>query len=650
MVILEMYDIFYIGEKDSQFISLKESFITLKHVDTFESAQKKCVTKFFWCVWDHVTVDYDFSYEPDDWSQDIVHIFKNGKYDDGIWLVPKQFVASKSEIDYRFVVRKKAVDIVASEPKEFPTYVIDSYDEYLNALNTCDTEMFWMSSRNIRMYKQENFYFEYQDRYNRTENHAFQHLVQGECHRNGLFLMSKNKPVTQREIEYRHLVSRKEWARIGSGSIPYDIFYIETYEEYLQAMEESTTELFYASTPNVDIHYDFHFDIYFTHDDEYNRKENHVFIHRVNEQDYYNGIMLLSKHKPVTKREIEYRHLVSRKEWDIVASKKTTYEVFNINSWEEYEYALANSRTELFYSVPKDVIVTGDFDLYFTHDDEFNRKENHTLQNMCNGVGKENGIFLLSKHKPVSKKELEHKHLVYKKSWDKVISKHKPYNVVFMSYDEENADNNYAKLLERCPNAKRVHGVKGIHQAHIAAALKCESEMIWIIDADAELVEDFDFDLYVEKWDRETVHVWRSKNPINNLVYGYGGVKLFPRQLTIDMDVSKPDMTTSITHRFKAVPSISNITAFNVDEFSTWKSAFRECCKLASKVIDRQKVEETNQRLHIWTTVGEDKPFGEWAIAGAKAGKQYGENNKDNVEALKQINDFSWLREYYEKY
>ena len=35
------------------------------------------------------------------------------------------------------------------------------------------------------------------------------------------------------------------------------------------------------------------------------------------------------------------------------------------------------------------------------------------------------------------------------------------------------------------------------------------------------------------------------------------------------------------------------------------------------------------------------------AIAGAKAGRQYGEANKNNIEALAKINDFDWLKEQY---
>jgi hypothetical protein len=48
-----------------------------------------------------------------------------------------------------------------------------------------------------------------------------------------------------------------------------------------------------------------------------------------------------------------------------------------------------------------------------------------------------------------------------------------------------------------------------------------------------------------------TVHVWLGQNPINDLVYGYGGVKLLPRTLTINMDTMSSDMTTSISKNFR---------------------------------------------------------------------------------------------------
>ena len=648
-----MFDIFYIArEKDDQFKKLKEKFITAKHALGVFEAQQKSTTKFFYTVYENCIIsgDFNFDYIPDDFSQNVPHLFLNGDYYDNIALIPKKYALTKKETEYRFYVNKKHVEIVVSKPKKYDIFKIETYDDYLYALENSTTELFWATTPNIDTSAFDfNLYFEHSDVYNRKENHAFIHRIDDKDLYNGVFLLSKYKKVTEKEIEFRHLVSRKEWDIVASTAIKYSIYSIETYDDYLYALENSTTELFWATTPNIDTS-EFDINLYFTHDDHYNRKENHAFIHKVDDKNLYNGLFLLSKYKKVTEKEIEFRHLVSRKEHNTAASKPINYCQFKIDTYAEYEYALKNSKTELFYAIPSQVECISIPDLYFSHDDVYHRKENHVFKNICNDEEKFNGIYLLTKHKTISKKELEHRHIVYKKTWNIIASKHKPYDVVFISYNELNADENYKNLLKKAPYAKRVHGIKGIHQAHIQAAKISNSEMVWIVDADAVLVDDFNLDLYLEKWDRETVHVWRSINPINDLIYGYGGVKLFPRILTINMDINNPDMTTSITSKFKAMPTISNITAFNTDPFSTWKSAFRECCKLASKVIDRQKSKETEDRLQIWCTIGKDKLFGEHAVTGAKAGKEYGENNRGDLEALRKINDFDWLKEQFEKY
>lgn len=215
------------------------------------------------------------------------------------------------------------------------------------------------------------------------------------------------------------------------------------------------------------------------------------------------------------------------------------------------------------------------------------------------------------------------------------------YDIVFISYQEPNANQNWIRLKARFPFAKRVHGVKGIHQAHITAASYCFTDMIWIVDGDAVVLDTFNFDY--NPHDLEYVFVWRSQNAVNNLIYGNGGIKLLPRKKTFNMDLSKPDMTTSISDKFRAVQELSNINSFNTDPFNTWKSAFRECTKLASAVIDRQKQDETDARLDAWCTVGSDRLYGDYSIKGAAAGRLYGEINKGNLQALKKINDFEWL-------
>jgi hypothetical protein len=222
----------------------------------------------------------------------------------------------------------------------------------------------------------------------------------------------------------------------------------------------------------------------------------------------------------------------------------------------------------------------------------------------------------------------------------------KPYDIVYISYNEPNSDENYEKLKARFPRIMRVHGVKGIHNAHIAAAKLCSTDYFWAVDADAEIVDDFKFDYVVPFYDSPKVRVWRAKNPVNGLVYGYGGVKLLPRTSTVRMRTDRPDMTTSICDQYEPIMIVSNITKFNTDPFNSWRSAFRECCKLSSQVIDRQVTNETQERLDVWCTIGDDK----YAIDGAKAGREYGYNNKDNMNALIKINDYVWMKEQYDRF
>jgi hypothetical protein len=255
------------------------------------------------------------------------------------------------------------------------------------------------------------------------------------------------------------------------------------------------------------------------------------------------------------------------------------------------------------------------------------------------------GICIFPKSARILQREWDYRFFTKKKEIDIVASFPRPYDIAFISYHEPFAEENYRRLNFPNHNIHHIKDVKGIHQAHIEAAKCCETEMFYVIDADAQLTNSFDFDYQIPYYDfnaKNTVHVWQSLNPINGLVYGYGGVKLLPRELTLNMDLSKPDMTTSISKLFKPMQRISNVTAFNTDPFNTWKSAFRECCKLASRVIDRQNDEETQKRLDTWCTVGND-----YATSGAIAGREYGKANRTDLEALKKINDFTWLEEQF---
>ncbi len=230
-------------------------------------------------------------------------------------------------------------------------------------------------------------------------------------------------------------------------------------------------------------------------------------------------------------------------------------------------------------------------------------------------------------------------------------------DVIQISYFEPYADDNFELLQLFAPHAKRVQGVKGIFEAHKQAAKIAETQNFYVIDADAVIDEQFNFNFtpgvteeaYPGVREVDCVFVWRSRNPVNDLLYGYGGAKLFPRKALREADQWNIDMTTTLGCPFVPKFQVSNITAFNTDPFNAWRSAFRECTKLASAIIPNGDNTDNEYRLKVWQERGMKREYGEYAIMGAKQGAEFGEHYKNDVKILNRINDFNWLKETYEQ-
>lgn len=218
-----------------------------------------------------------------------------------------------------------------------------------------------------------------------------------------------------------------------------------------------------------------------------------------------------------------------------------------------------------------------------------------------------------------------------------------PYNVVFISYHEPNAEVAYEKLCEKVDNAIWIKDIDGIFEAHKAAAHQAQSKMFWVVDADADIVDDFQFDYIPDPYDQDVVHVWHSINPITGQEYGYGGVKLFNTQQVRDAVSWGLDFTVGLSKRFKEMPTVSNITRFNTDAFNTWRSAFRECVKLTLSSDDNAK-----SRLEAWLNPVADADFVKEAKLGATQGHEYAKQFRYKPLKLSKINDYEWLKEYYE--
>jgi hypothetical protein len=312
---------------------------------------------------------------------------------------------------------------------------------------------------------------------------------------------------------------------------------------------------------------------------------------------------------------------------------------------DSFQTARNASTTRLFWAVWPDVIVSDDFTFDYRPPHAKEEELVHIWPNSSDTNMPSIGLF--PKNRTYNARELEYRFFDGMIKMNSIATYTRYYDIVFLSFNEETADKNF-KALQDHPTVRynrihRIDGVRGIAAAHKAAAKKATTAMFWVVDADAVLETDFDFQFLVTEKETDIVHVWRSKNPVTDITYGHGGVKLLPTKLTLAISDMATDITTSISSQFKAMPDVSNIEEFNTSPLNTWRTAFRECAKLASRSISGQVESETTDRLKSWLYIGGSKPFGEYSKAGASAGKWFGETHRDNLEEIAKINDYDWL-------
>ena len=89
------------------------------------------------------------------------------------------------------------------------------------------------------------------------------------------------------------------------------------------------------------------------------------------------------------------------------------------------------------------------------------------------------------------------------------------YDIIYLSYDEPNAEKNYADLCKKVPWAKRVHGVEGSDAAHKACAELSETDRFITVDGDNIVDEKFinqeiDFDEHEDL--QQSVISWAGYN------------------------------------------------------------------------------------------------------------------------------------------
>ena len=232
------------------------------------------------------------------------------------------------------------------------------------------------------------------------------------------------------------------------------------------------------------------------------------------------------------------------------------------------------------------------------------------------------------------------------------------FDIVFISYDEPNADLHYADLCNKVPWAKRVHGVKGSDHAHKAAAQLSDTEWFITVDGD-NIVDTKFFALELEMKDPKVqVYGWCGRNRINGLRYGNGGLKIWKKDFVLNMKTHEASTSDRAQVDFcwedgyKNFPKVYSESIITGSPFQAWRAGFREGVKMTLLDGVRIPKEEIKQRiwwhnlhrLKIWSTVGAHEENGLYAIYGARMGQWMANCTDWNYV---DVRDFEILRSIY---
>jgi hypothetical protein len=239
-------------------------------------------------------------------------------------------------------------------------------------------------------------------------------------------------------------------------------------------------------------------------------------------------------------------------------------------------------------------------------------------------------------------------------------------DIFYISYDEPNAEENWADLLNKVPWAKRVHGVKGFDAAHKTCAEQSETDRFITVDGDNIVMDEFfenTLDFPEKDHDgndiSESIFSWNAKNLLNGLVYGNGGLKCWPKEYTLGINTHEAatdgeGMEFCWKLNYIQMNDIFSEVHQTASPFQSFRAGFREGVKLSldqgTRVpphIFQDKIWYGNfNRLNVWCNIGTDVENGWWAIYGARLGCEKTVLSDWDTNL---ISDYDWFKDFFEK-
>jgi hypothetical protein len=219
-------------------------------------------------------------------------------------------------------------------------------------------------------------------------------------------------------------------------------------------------------------------------------------------------------------------------------------------------------------------------------------------------------------------------------------------DVIFISYDEPDAEKNWTELKNKTSRAKRVHGVSGMELALEAAADQSSTPWYYAVFAKTKIHENFDFSFVPDYMQQPKHYIFDCLNTVNQLQYGHMGIVMYNCQGIKKLNQEKNfglDYTLSFPH--ESVPVLSCYGNFDQSPYHTWRTAFRETAKLAYFESITPSVEGA-YRLKVWQTKASGQ-YAEWCLAGARDGQEFFDSSNKELSVLKQSFEWCWLRSYF---
>ena len=235
-------------------------------------------------------------------------------------------------------------------------------------------------------------------------------------------------------------------------------------------------------------------------------------------------------------------------------------------------------------------------------------------------------------------------------------------DIVFLSYDEPNAEKNYADLLTKVPYAKRVHGVEGSDAAHKACADISETKHFVTVDGDTVIDSNFlsvVLDLDELGVDDDYQFSWCGNIDVNGLKYGNGSLKMWTKDFVKNMRTHENTDGSDDTQiefcyfdNYYQLNENYSTSIISSTPHQAWRAGFREGVKMSlnrgAKVEDISKDIwwQNYNRLLVWLNVGADVYNGLYTIMGARDGCQKILATDWDHSVTR---DFKWLNEYWDK-